>query len=755
MKITRMAATFGALKGAGLEFQPGLNIIQSPNEAGKSTWCAFIRAMLYGINTAERNKEGVLAEKTKYRPWSGGAMEGRMEVETEDGQAITIQRTALGPSPMKRLDVRYTGTGEEVLRLMHENLGESLTGVPEAVFVRSAFIRQADVKVTQTGPLEERIKSLISSGEEEVNYGQATKKLGEWLRRRRHNKTGQIPETEAELLEVNHTLARLQEASAVYHELSIALDKAKHQTETLAKEWAIHIEMERRAQRQKIADQRQKVQELQTEIAGLRKKLTQADGKPISGELVREAKAVYDQLTVTSMRYTTAKETWEQAEKDMLLVEEEKANTPFAGKDMETAKTLVDQAAAVDAAAVKAAGYNKSVYGVPLAALPVTALAALTVMQMTGLALWPVFAVSVVGAVLAGLLFYRKWRVAKRKEVKRAKLFASLDVPDMEALQTAFVEYEFLSQKAEELRRTFQETDQAAGRAMLEMQEFRDKFETDAHAFAPEAQGLEEAFLTLTEIGRTIERLGEAGKELETAQIWQETLEAGYEGNDPHAPIPRDGLTLPDRGKNEIGHLLRQMEQELDVLKHRFALGQGEVRALGDPVVLGARRGALVDRLTELTRQYQALQLAMEVLGEADSEISARFSPLLGQRAGYYLDRLTGGAYKRVVFDKALVPSVEQGDESVSRDVLYLSGGTVDQVYLALRLAICDLTFPKEQACPIILDDALVSFDEGRMEQALKLFKELAAERQVLLFTCHRREAAFFDGVEGVNMVQA
>jgi len=749
-----MSATFGALKGAQLKLQPGLNIIQSPNEAGKSTWCAFIRAMLYGINTAERSKEGVLAEKTKYRPWTGDAMEGRMEIETEDGQAITIQRTALGTSPMRRIDVRYAGTGEQVLTLMHENLGEVLTGVPEAVFVRSAFIRQADVKVTQTGPLEERIKSLISSGEEEVNYGQTVEKLKKWLNRRRsQKKTGEIPQIQAELLEMNQTLARLQEASAAYNELSLQLDQARHRTEQLAQEQAAHIELERRAQRQKIADQRRQVENLQWEIATLQKQLTKQDGIQLSDELVRTAQETYDELRTANMRYTAAKEAWEQAEKDLSLIEEEKANTPFAGKDMDGAKALANDAAAVDAAAEKATNYNKSVYGIPLAVLPVVALGSLTVTQMVGLALWPLSIVSVIGAALAGLLFFRKWSIAKQKEAKRTTLFTLLNVPDIETLQTALADYEFLSQKAEELRHIAQETDQASGLAMLEMQELRSKFETAAHTFAPAVEGLEEAALTLTEMGQVVDRLETAEKELKTAQTWQETLEAGYEG-DPHAPIPQDGLAPPAQSKSKTAYALRHMEQELDTLKHRFALGQGEVRALGDPVVLGARHGALTDRLTELTRQYSALQLAMEVLGEADSEISARFSPLLGQKAGYYLDRLTDGAYKRVLFDKTLTPSVERGEESISRDILYLSGGTVDQVYLALRLAICDLTFPKEQACPIILDDALVSFDENRMKQALVLLKELAAERQVLLFTCHDREAAFFDGTDGVNLIR-
>lgn len=69
---------------------------------------------------------------------------------------------------------------------------------------------------------------------------------------------------------------------------------------------------------------------------------------------------------------------------------------------------------------------------------------------------------------------------------------------------------------------------------------------------------------------------------------------------------------------------------------------------------------------------------------------------------------------------------------------LALSTGTAEQLYLAVRLAVCQLTAPD---APILLDDALAAFDDGRMALALALLKELGEERQILLFSCHRREA--------------
>ena len=65
MIIKKMTATFGKLEGAVLELKEGLNVLQLPNEGGKSTWCAFLRAMFYGIPTRVRDTRTTLAEKDR------------------------------------------------------------------------------------------------------------------------------------------------------------------------------------------------------------------------------------------------------------------------------------------------------------------------------------------------------------------------------------------------------------------------------------------------------------------------------------------------------------------------------------------------------------------------------------------------------------------------------------------------------------------------------------------------------------------
>ena len=91
MKIKRLTATFGRLENETLRLEPGLNIIEAPNERGKSTWTAFLRVMLYGLNTRDRSAN---ADKRRYLPWSGSAMQGVLEADTCLGD-VTITRSTV------------------------------------------------------------------------------------------------------------------------------------------------------------------------------------------------------------------------------------------------------------------------------------------------------------------------------------------------------------------------------------------------------------------------------------------------------------------------------------------------------------------------------------------------------------------------------------------------------------------------------------------------------------------------------------
>jgi len=218
MKLLRMTATFGRLEQETLSLTEGLNVLQMPNEAGKSTWAEFLLAMLYGIDTSEREKTGVLPVKTKYQPWSGKPMEGVIELE-HAGRRITLTRTSTARAPLGVFSAAYTESGLPVEGMTGANCGETLLGVPKRVYQRSAFVRQAGLGLTPDDELEARLSALVTTGDEAVSFAAADKRLLAWQNRVRHNKTGLIPDAERELAAVDSALAAL----AGEHEKNLAL----------------------------------------------------------------------------------------------------------------------------------------------------------------------------------------------------------------------------------------------------------------------------------------------------------------------------------------------------------------------------------------------------------------------------------------------------------------------------------------------------------------------------------------------------
>ena len=160
MDFQHIEATFGKLEHRSLSFSKGLNIIEAPNESGKSTLLAFLRVMLYGFPPRER---GALADKNRYAPWSLSPMRGTLALTCQKGN-ITLQRdTARANSPMGRFSAVYTGSSETVDGLTAADCGETLLGVPCEVYERSAFIRQSSLTVDASTELERRIAALITT----------------------------------------------------------------------------------------------------------------------------------------------------------------------------------------------------------------------------------------------------------------------------------------------------------------------------------------------------------------------------------------------------------------------------------------------------------------------------------------------------------------------------------------------------------------------------------------------------------------
>ena len=210
-----------------------------------------------------------------------------------------------------------------------------------------------------------------------------------------------------------------------------------------------------------------------------------------------------------------------------------------------------------------------------------------------------------------------------------------------------------------------------------------------------------------------------------------------------------EALAEPERTPEESRRALAEAEGRLRQISQSLGQALGRQRSMGDPAALSARRERLEGELEQRRREYDALTLAMDALQRANVRLQERFSPELNRLSGLYLSRLTGERYTAVTLNRELEGAALRKEDVLPRSALALSRGTADQLYLAVRLAVCRLCLPEKP--PVVLDDALVCFDDQRLALALDLLRELAAEQQLLLFTCQGRERAALEGAEGVT----
>jgi DNA repair exonuclease SbcCD ATPase subunit len=673
MIIRKLSAVFGRLDGETLELKEGLNIIEAPNESGKSTWSHFIRAMLYGVSTSERARAGFLPDKQRFMPWSGRPMEGSMELRLGDTE-ITLRREPTGSGrPMGPCLAEYGGTGEKLPELTGKSVGERVLGVTEPVFRRSAFITRPEMAVDRDVELEKRITSLVTSGSEEESYTDADERLRRWQRKRRwRTGSGRIPEAEAELADTRSRLSRIEaenERLAALREERAKLEEQEKQLETELKRHkrdAFRKALEDHAAREKA---------------------------------VREARSELERLSLDARGVTRD---------DIRSVREARARLTAAEEAEEKARALRDEAEA-GLKALTESGKEKKKPSFAVCALYALAVILLGVYFLAFRhVLIPVCAVLCLIAACAVLAVGRSKR---RKEAA-------------ERIARAEEEYSGLSEKYDAARDECASLSSALSRALLKITKDEKADALDAAARA------EELLSRLAEARARAEALGEPTPP-------PEPDEEGLELISGEARLSRrDTEEYLDR----VRARLRQVSSEL-------ARGEGSFIHLGDPVLLGTRECDLEDELARLGREYDALELAADALKDANSRLQQVFSPIICRSAAELMSRMTGGGYSNVYFDRNMRFSAAREGDLSPRELEYLSDGTRDQLYLAVRLAVCMQALPREDPCPIILDDALTCFDDARAENALRLLLELAETRQIILFTCHGREKKLLEKI--------
>lgn len=749
MKIKTMTASFGRLEGEKLELGPGLNIIQAPNEGGKSTWAGFLKAMLYGIDTRDRDKKGHIADKNRYQPWSGAPMEGELTLEW-GGREVTIRRGKQGNTPFGAFSAVYTGTQEPVPGLSAESCGELLTGVGREVYERSAFIGQNSIAISSTPELERRIAALASSGEEDVSFSQAQGRLREWLNRRRVNKTvGLIPKLERELDENSRALSHLEQVTAAIAQGEEERKRLEAVKQELEQERLVHQRLAQRDLNQRFAQAQQEYQAAQEAVDSLRREQARFGALP-ERELLKRAQGELQYLKVLDEELKQGESAQKQAEEAYVQANIAIQDPNFNGMTGEEAQRKAEQDVAAYQAQVERGQRRKEKTPVllGLAALCLILGLALAFTVLTEGRNLAIFAGAGTAALLAAAGLACAW-TGKGIIAGAQRILSRYGTDTPEQVTALAQDYVQRWEKAETAAQELKAIRAALNDRKARRENGRSDLLSFVHTFAPEVSDLFGCSAALSRALGLEDVLRSAADKLELTRRRRDDLEAQGGRNFDTLEL----IAQPQRTLDETQADLEAVKSELARVNQSLDMAKGEQKAVGDPAALAARQEQLREQLERRSAEYQALTAALEALTAANARLQERFSPELNQRAGEWMDRLTGGKYPSLSLNKDLEVSATQAGGLLPRKSLTLSRGTVDQLYLAVRLAVCQLCLPQQDPAPLVLDDALVSFDDWRMALALDCLAQLGQQRQILLFTCQGRESQAMKDREHVKVV--
>ena len=703
MKLYSMTATFGKLENETLTLTPGLNILEAPNEWGKSTWCAFLVAMLYGIETRVHTTKTALADKERYAPWSGSPMSGSIDL-CWNGRNITIQRQSKGKGFLNVFRAFETESGIDVPELTAENCGQQLLGVEKEVFLRAGFLRLTDLPVTENEALRRRLNALVTTGDESGTADVLVQKLKDLKNRCRLNRsTGLLPQAEAQRAELEGKLRELEELESLCaqnkqrqgqledhhsalcnHRDALEYEASRTQSEKRAAATAAYEAANRR------------VQELEQACS----------------ELPNE-----EEIQQTLSRLRQLRENKESLQLESQLLPQEPAAptipAPFLGA--EDAVTMAQTDAAACAEARKARQWKLPVIlGAVQAAI---SLVFLLIPHWAGIAITAFGTVAGLIILFSGLSLCRK---ADREATALQTKYGSLALDQWVSSARYYVD----------LQQEYQEK-------LLQHQSLRESLQQRSNQLQLQAEALTqgkslwEAEDHWLSAGKTRNQLEDARRELARSQDYLQMLSAVKEVSAPQFP---DFLTYTAQ---ETARMISDCVAQQKQLQLQLGQHQGRMAALGAKATLRQQLDALNARISSLEETYAALEIAMSTLSAASTELQRRFAPRISKRAQELFSKLTDGRYDRLTLGEDFTVHAGATGETTLHSALWRSEGTTDQLYLALRLAVSQELTPE---APFILDDALVRFDDQRLSQALTILEEAATDRQVILFTCQDRE---------------
>ena len=756
--------SFGMLTDMSLDFTDSINVIEGQNEAGKSTIAAFIKYMLYGFDNSDDQDN--LSERKKRISWTTGKAEGSMTVLVKGKQYMinrsTIETDSSARSTYKEeCSIIDLETGAPVFGKVPA--GEVFFGVNAELFDNTAFVGQIGDSRINEGSVKESIENILFSGAEKINNQRAAAKVGEKMETLLHqNGMGGViydlmrrsDDFDDKFRQADEDNKKILAKEAKLHEIKEARQTEKGRQDKLC-------DLDVCYRNVLIIRDFDKLHQLEAEYDAKSEAYndfvaqnTRADFVPTPQYLADIAVArrgvddSYRNLIEANQNYTDEK------------------NAVGITREIEGAIELADESGGEDTVSSNAKKIRKSqIKNLALAIGGFLLLIAAIVFEMVASGALaetlPRVACGLLGAAGLGMAITRIVFFLKSKkkldEIQNrfststlSELITKLGViADARAkrdgmirsTENARVAVDLAKERYDEAKNVLLEVILRWGEEppMSGLNDFLDGLEAKVREYLESERTLLDEKV---ELGIRVRELRDslAGKS-----------EIDIRGMVP--PLKRKVL-------NEIDHeeilagiedsrlkiaaqdaLAEEVEQEL------FALKTNAI----DPGELYAKIQANDERIEELKSQHKAYYVALKAIENASDNLREEISPRLGEYSTNLMEIMTDQKYTsfdvtdglKVTFKDAL---------GKTKSVDFLSGGTRDLAYIAVRMALVDMLYTEKP--PVCFDESFAHQDNVRAKAMMKAIHSLAEEgHQSFIFTCRAREGVLATELSKKNIV--
>lgn len=744
--------SFGRINDMTFEFSDGVNVIEGENESGKSTIAAFIRYMLYGF-TDDGN--GGLEERKKRINWDTGMAHGSMYVRV-GGKRYAIHRSTVPtdksdrPTYREEASIVDVETGAPVFGKLAA--GEVFFGVDSELFDNTAFIGQIGDSGIDEDSVKQSIENIIFSGSEKINKQRAVSRITDKMNALLHE--GGVGGAIVDL-------ARKEEA------LEESLEVCNRDNRLILEKEA---ELSRIRARRAEAEQRQlKLQEFDTSY-NYAMLIQTFDQLHVFEQEMEEKNEFYNKFIEENTRAGFYPD--DQYLTDLLVARKGVNEAYHALGDAQDAynaqrsaigitheiENAIERAGELggEAEIVKRATslWKQNVRDTALAIVAGLALIAAGVLGILS-GSNPDMQVGMIISAIVGALALAGGAYLAYDLIKNTKA--------LKALQTEFGTATFDDLKGKiaviaEARSKRDAMALATENARVAVVKARERYEeakrqltvlilrwgeeppvADLGDFLDNLEGRVRFFLekknelldektnieiTVKEIRRNLADKSEIDVRAQVAPLMRKTL-MGFN----HDEII-NGIADAKARVAEEDRLAFDVENELMSLKARA----------GDPGQYYSRIDALEKRREDMQQKHKAYFIALRAINNATDNLRAEISPRLGEYATGLMEIMTNKKYSSFgVSDDLEISFV--GADGDGKSIDFLSGGTRDMAYVAVRSALIDMLYGEKP--PICFDESFAHQDNVRARAMMKAIGQLANEGyQSFVFTCRGRESA-------------